>query len=128
MQANPTRRVQLTRIRPKHRERRFYRLEIVTDLFGTVLLQRRWGRIGTDGQQVCELFADEMTAIAALDRQAARKRRRGYQETPLNAASIIGITAAKGSCCLPCPSRASRPTGQRTAFPRPSIMGRQGDS
>jgi hypothetical protein len=35
MQAKPIRRVQLTRIRPEHRERRFYRLEIVTDLFGT---------------------------------------------------------------------------------------------
>jgi predicted DNA-binding WGR domain protein len=82
MQAKPTRRVELTRIRPEHRERRFYRLELVTDLFGTLLLQRSWGRIGTDGQQRCEPFANEGKAVAALDRQAARKRRRGYQETP----------------------------------------------
>ena len=82
MQAKQSRRIQLTRIRPEHRERRFYRLELVTDLFGTLLLQRSWGRIGTDGRQRCEAFPDEMTAIAALDRQAARKRRRGYQEMP----------------------------------------------
>jgi len=88
MQAKPTRQVQMTRIRPERREWRFYRLEIVTDLFGTLLLQCSWGRIGTDGQQRCEPFTDEMTAIAALDRQAARKQRRGYQETPLNAASF----------------------------------------
>jgi predicted DNA-binding WGR domain protein len=82
MQAKPIRRVQLTRIRPEHRERRFYRLEIVTDLFGTLLLQRSWGRIGTDGRQVCEPFADEGQAATALHRQAARERRRGYRDMP----------------------------------------------
>lgn len=72
--------VRLTRIRPERRERRFYRLELVTDLFGTLLLQRSWGRIGTDGKQRSDLFADEEKAVAALDRQAARKRRRGYRD------------------------------------------------
>jgi predicted DNA-binding WGR domain protein len=86
MQAKQARRIQLTRIRPEHRERRFYRLELVTDLFGTLLLQRNWGRIGTDGKQRCDPFADEEKAFAALDQQAARKRRRGYQETPERAA------------------------------------------
>ena len=74
--------VRLIRIRPDRRERRFYRLEIVTDLFGTILLRRCWGRIGTDGQHKSQAFADIAAASAALTRQAARKRRRGYSEMP----------------------------------------------
>jgi predicted DNA-binding WGR domain protein len=74
--------VRLTRIRPERRERRFYRLEIVTDLFGTILLRRCWGRIGMDGQHKSQAFADIGAASAALTRQAARKRRRGYSEMP----------------------------------------------
>lgn len=50
--------VRLIRIRPERRERRFYRLEIVTDFFGTILLRRCWGRIGTDGRQSSQAFAD----------------------------------------------------------------------
>jgi predicted DNA-binding WGR domain protein len=82
MQPRTTDAVRLTRIRPECRERRFYLLEIVTDLFGTLLLRRCWGRIGTDGRQVFEPFVDEDTAAAALNRQAARKRRRGYRDMP----------------------------------------------
>lgn len=71
--------LKLTRIRPECRERRFYRLEIVADLFGTILLRRGWGRIGTDGRQSSQAFADDAAAFAAFRRQAARKRRRGYK-------------------------------------------------
>lgn len=38
--------VTLTRIRPELNERRFYQIEIMADLFGAVVLARRWGRIG----------------------------------------------------------------------------------
>jgi predicted DNA-binding WGR domain protein len=71
--------LQLTHLRPECRERRFYRLEIVTDLFGTILLRRCWGRIGTDGRQSSQAFAEDPAAFAAFRRQTARKRRRGYK-------------------------------------------------
>lgn len=73
-------RIALQRIRPERNERRFYRMEVMTDLFGTVLLLRRWGRIGTDGRQRDEPFMDETAAVAALDLWAARKLRRGYRK------------------------------------------------
>ena len=81
-QATTPEAVRLTRIRPEQRERRFYRLEIVTDLLGTLPLRRCWGRIGTDGRQSSQAFSDVAAASAALNRQAARKRRRGYREIP----------------------------------------------
>lgn len=82
MQAETIGRVHLRRIRPERRERRFYRIDIVTDLFGTVLLRRSWGRIGTDGRLRSEPYADVAAARLALTRLAARKCRRGYTENP----------------------------------------------
>lgn len=71
----------LRRLRPDRNERRFYRLGITTDLFGTILLFRNWGRIGTDGRRRFDVYPDEEEARVALSRIAARKRRRGYSET-----------------------------------------------
>lgn len=68
----------LRRVRPEQNERRFYRLEVTADLFGTVLLLRNWGRIGCDGRRRHETFSDRESAAAALDRLAATKQRRGY--------------------------------------------------
>ena len=45
---------------------------------GGVLLMKQWGRIGTQGRVVAERYNDEAPALAALQRQAERKRRRGY--------------------------------------------------
>lgn len=75
----------LRRIRAEHNERRFYGLEVVVDLFGTILLIRRWGRIGTDGQRRSEPHADRAAAEAALARLAEAKRRRGYRDHPPSA-------------------------------------------
>ena len=49
----------LHRIDPEQGIRRFYSLMIERDLFGTVRLVRNWGRIGTNGQELVEVFADE---------------------------------------------------------------------
>ena len=57
---------------------RFYRLDVQPDLFGGVLLVREWGRIGAHGRVVAERYDAEDLAAAALQRQAERKRRRGY--------------------------------------------------
>ena len=59
---------------------RFYSLMIERDLFGTVRLVRNWGRIGTNGQEMVEVFADELEAGEALEAVAKAKRRRGYRD------------------------------------------------
>jgi predicted DNA-binding WGR domain protein len=71
----------LRRIRPERNERRFYRLDLTVDLFGSILLRRHWGRIGTDGRQRLEPFPTLAAAEAALARLATAKRRRGYIDT-----------------------------------------------
>jgi predicted DNA-binding WGR domain protein len=55
-------------------------LMIGRDLFGTVRLVRNWGRIGTNGQELVEIFADELEAGQALEAVARAKRRRGYRD------------------------------------------------
>jgi predicted DNA-binding WGR domain protein len=71
--------VELRRIDDSRNMRRFYRLDIEADLFGGVLLVRQWGRIGArGGRSAAERYDDEALALAALQKQAARKRRRGY--------------------------------------------------
>ncbi|KFG70936.1 WGR domain-containing protein [Microvirga sp. BSC39] len=70
----------LHRIDPEQRIRRFYALMIERDLFGTVRLVRNWGRIGTNGQELVEVFPGEVEAGLALEAVARVKRRRGYQD------------------------------------------------
>jgi len=70
--------VYLRRIDPARNMRRFYRLHIEPDLFGGVLLMKEWGRIGTRGRVVAERYEAKPLAVAALQKQAARKRRKGY--------------------------------------------------
>jgi predicted DNA-binding WGR domain protein len=53
---------------------------IERDLFGTIRLVRNWGRIGTNGQELVEVFATEVEAGRALEAVAAAKRRRGYRD------------------------------------------------
>jgi predicted DNA-binding WGR domain protein len=40
---------------------------IERDLFGTVRLVRNWGRIGTNGQEMVDEYADELAAGQALE-------------------------------------------------------------
>lgn len=71
--------VSLARIRERN-ERRYYRLEIVTDLFGTVGLARTWGRIGRSARSRFDPLPDLGSALDALRQMARSKRRRGYQD------------------------------------------------
>jgi predicted DNA-binding WGR domain protein len=41
---------------------------------------RNWGRIGTNGQELVEVFATGIEAGQALDVIAQGKRRRGYRD------------------------------------------------
>jgi predicted DNA-binding WGR domain protein len=70
----------LRRTDPKPGVRRIYSAVIERDLFGTVRLVRNWGRIGTTGQELVEIHADEIEAGQALEAVARAKRRRGYQD------------------------------------------------
>lgn len=68
----------LQRVDPARNMRRFYRITTQDDLFGEVSLLRIWGRIGTQGRQLIDTYADEGSAINALIKLADEKRRRGY--------------------------------------------------
>jgi predicted DNA-binding WGR domain protein len=68
----------LHRIDTEQGVRRFYSLMIERDLFGTVRLVRNWGRIGTNGQELVEIYDGEIAAGKALEAVACAKRRRGY--------------------------------------------------
>jgi predicted DNA-binding WGR domain protein len=70
--------IELRRLDPSRNMRRFYQLDIEADLFGGVLLMKRYGRIGARGRIMAEHYGDEALARAALQKQAERKRRRGY--------------------------------------------------
>ena len=70
----------LHRIDPEQGIRRFYSLMIERDMFGTVRLVRNWGRIGTNGQELVEIYDNEIAAGEALEAVARVKRRRGYQD------------------------------------------------
>lgn len=53
---------------------------IERDLFGTVVLVRNWGRIGTNRREMIQEFATEIEAGPALEVLAQRKRQRGYRD------------------------------------------------
>jgi predicted DNA-binding WGR domain protein len=72
--------VHLRRIDGARNMRRFYRLDVQPDLFGGVLLVKAWGRIGTRGRIADESYDSEALATDSMQRQAERKRRRGYVE------------------------------------------------
>jgi predicted DNA-binding WGR domain protein len=57
-----------------------YLILIEQDLFGSTPLVRNWGRIGTSGQELVEVFATEIEAGEALETIARVKRRRGYRD------------------------------------------------
>lgn len=72
--------VHLRRIDKARNMRRFYLIDVQPDLFGGVLLVKEYGRIGTRGRLVDESYDNEALAVDAMQRQAERKRRRGYAE------------------------------------------------
>lgn len=71
----------LRRIDPEAGMARYYSLMIERDLFGTVRLVHQWGRIGAmQGRELAQDFPSEEEAVETLERLAAAKRRRGYQD------------------------------------------------
>lgn len=65
---------------------RFYRIETGRDLFGWLVVECSWGRIGTTGRQRRAAFSDERDAEAFLRQKLARRatarRRIGVEYRP----------------------------------------------
>jgi predicted DNA-binding WGR domain protein len=57
---------------------RFYAVETSCDLFGHTLVERRWGRIGGQGQRLVLSFPTAVSAELAATRLLRVKERRGY--------------------------------------------------
>lgn len=58
---------------------RFYRVEVTPDLFGQVIVERRWGRIGGRGQYRFASYPSASSAEAAASALIRAKQRRGYR-------------------------------------------------
>lgn len=63
---------------------RFYRLDVLPDLFGCWLFICEWGRIGHPGQMRVTSFTTIEEAHSALQRQRRAKERRGYATTAIS--------------------------------------------
>ena len=69
----------LHRVDPDLNMARFYRVEVLPDLFGEIIVERRWGRIGGRGQWRASSYATTSLAAAAASRLIGAKERRGYR-------------------------------------------------
>ena len=57
---------------------RFYRVEILTDLFDQTILEQTWGRIGSRGQRRMVAYSSTRSAEEAATKIIHAKERRGY--------------------------------------------------
>ncbi len=69
----------LERIDPVRNMRRFYTVSVGRSLFGEPVLIRRWGRIGSFGQEKLETCASEQEALSRLLALTQSKRKRDYR-------------------------------------------------
>lgn len=70
--------IRLIRIDPCKNMQRFYSLSIIRDLFGDIELIRRWGRLGTYGEELFEVFSSEHEAVRKQANIIDLKVARGY--------------------------------------------------
>lgn len=68
----------LHRIDPDQNMARFYRIEVLCDIFGEIIVERRWGRIGGRGQYRAASYHSTALADAAAFHLVQSKQRRGY--------------------------------------------------
>lgn len=69
----------LHRVDPDLNMARFYRVEVLPDLFGEIIVERRWGRIGGRGQYRTTSYPSICLAEAAAFGLVRTKERRGYK-------------------------------------------------
>jgi predicted DNA-binding WGR domain protein len=58
---------------------RYYALAIRPTLFGEIAVVRSWGRIGSGGGEMTEVFGSDKDAISRFLELVLLKRKRGYQ-------------------------------------------------
>lgn len=79
--------VELVALNPARNIRRRYSIVASFDLFGMIVIETRWGRIGAAGQAQRHAFADRAAAechiAAALRRRGTAKRRIGVSYQPV---------------------------------------------
>ena len=78
---------------PNANARRFYSIEVTVDLFGEVLLVRRWGRIGCSGSVKADWFATPEAALKIMRQILKTKIRRGYEPPALLSSASVGSAA-----------------------------------
>ena len=69
----------LYRVDPDLNMARFYRVEVLPDLFGDIIVERHWGRIGGRGQFRAASYRSTSLAEAAVSALLIAKERRGYR-------------------------------------------------
>lgn len=69
----------LHRVDPELNMARFHRVEVLPDLFGEIIVERRWGRIGGRGQSQSASCRSTSLAEAAAYELVRMKERRGYR-------------------------------------------------
>jgi len=69
---------------PPRNMARYYAMSIEQNLFGDTCLRRRWGRIGTNGQQMVHHFEREEEAVQLFLDLLRQKRARGYRPAALS--------------------------------------------
>ncbi|ARR57667.1 WGR domain-containing protein (plasmid) [Rhizorhabdus wittichii DC-6] len=75
--------VELVAFDPARNIRRRYAIVVSVDLFGMIVVETCWGRIGAAGQAQRHAFADQAAAERHI---AATLRRRGTAERPIGIA------------------------------------------
>ncbi|WP_158635616.1 WGR domain-containing protein [Gemmobacter aquaticus] len=97
---------------------RFHRVELSTDVFDAITLQRTWGRIGSRGQNRFASFPSTASAEAAATKLVRSKERRGYFS--------VRSCAASAAADHPAVSEAKRPLlGHRGPIAQKIAQGRR---
>jgi predicted DNA-binding WGR domain protein len=71
--------VHLELIDPRDNRLKDYQIDLDRDFLGDFVVIRRWGRIGTDGQETREGYATETEAHAAIRKLCTEKLNKGYR-------------------------------------------------
>lgn len=93
METLPFEPLELVAINPARNIRRRWQVVAAHDLFGQLMVETQWGRIGRCGQQRVQSFADEGEALryvrTLLARRATADRRLGvrYMQRPTSKGS-----------------------------------------
>ncbi|HCB75228.1 MAG TPA: hypothetical protein DEP91_03520 [Sphingomonas bacterium] len=119
MDKRPFASVDLVAVAPARDIHRRWSLVVNRDLFGTILVETAWGRIGSRGRQLIKSFADEAAALHYVRGLLARRRtaerrlgvgyvdRAGWGSVPLLICDAIAVPDCRTPVLSPGSSTAS---------------------